>query len=144
MKYIVAALCAAVLLFGWLYRNANNQLFVVKGELATAQAVNVENAQAMAALQHSVETTDKVLADWNQDRTTLAAVRNTARQAIKEAIHANNNESLRAWADTPVPGDAWGLLRKDFNPGTDANDALGASGGAVGELPGSADPGKWN
>jgi hypothetical protein len=135
MKYVVAALIAALLLLGWLYRSANKELVDIKGELATAQAVNAENARTMANLERSIQTTDKVLADWNQDRTTLAGVRNATRQAMKEAIH---DENFKTWADSLVPSAAWSLLRENYPIGADADYSAQPSGGAAGGLPGNA------
>ena len=141
MKYLVFALIAALLLMGWLYRSANNDLAAAKGDLAVAKAVNAENARAMADMERSAETTDRVVAGWNKDRTTLAEVRNAARQAVKEATH-EKDESFKAWADSFVPDSAWSLLRKDFSPGADANNGTVPSVGASGRLPGNADSGQ--
>jgi len=137
-SYLVAALVAAAALFGGLYWHANNKLASVQGDLSMARAVNAENARAMADMARSAEITDKVTAGWNRDRTTLAGVRNAARQTIKETLRANN-ESFRDWADTMAPPDAWGVLRNE-SLGADQYSDPGSAGGTAGRLPGNVNP----
>ena len=97
MKYVCAALCAALLVMGWLYRSANNELADTKTSLAVALEANETNRKAIARLERSIENTDNILAGWNEDRTTLAGVRSATRQAIKEAMR---DETFKAWASS--------------------------------------------
>ena len=134
-KYIIAALCAALLLLAWLYRSANNELADTKTALAVAVEANKTNQEAIARLERSVRNTDEVLAKWNEDRTTLAEVRSATRQAIKEAMR---DETFKAWASSLAPGGAWRLLRE--TPGANGNGTSDASGGAASRLPGNGNP----
>lgn len=136
-KYVIAGLCAALLLLGWLYRGANNDLADTKTSLAAAEAANESNRAAIVRLERSMENTDKVLSGWNEDRTTLAGVRSAARQAIREAMR---DETFKAWASGAVPADAWRLLREAPDP--NGNGSSVPSGGASGGLPGNVDTGK--
>ena len=136
-KYVIAGLCASLLLLGWLYRGANNDLAATKTSLAAAEAANESNRAAIARLERSMENTDKVLAGWNEDRTTLAGVRSATRQAIREAMR---DETFKAWASGVVPADAWRLLREA--PDQNGNGSSVAPGGASGGLPGNVNTGK--
>lgn len=137
-KYVIAGLCAALLLLGWLYRGANNDLAATKTSLAAAEAANESNRAAVARLERSMENTDKVLAGWNEDRTTLAGVRSATRQSIREAMR---DETFKAWASSPAPDDAWRLFREaTLSGGANENDSSVPSGRASGGLPGNADP----
>ena len=135
MRYLVAGLCAALLLLGWLYRSASIDLTDTKTALAVAEGVNKANAEATARLERSMGNTDKVLAGWNEDRTTLAGVRSAARQAIKEAMR---DETFKAWASSLVPDPAWRLLRE--TPGANGTGTSEASGGTASGLPGNGNP----
>ena len=86
MKYVCAALCAALLVMGWLYRSANNELADTKTSLAVALEANETNQEAIVRLERSIGNTNEVLAKWNEDRTTLAEVRSATRQAIGQAV----------------------------------------------------------
>lgn len=134
-KYVIAGLCAALLLLAWLYRSANNELADTKTALAVAVEANKTNQEAIARLERSVRNTDEVLAKWNEDRTTLAEVRSATRQAIKEAMR---DETFKAWASSLAPGGAWRLLRE--TPGANGNGTSDASGGAASRLPGNGNP----
>lgn len=135
MKYVCAALCAALLVMGWLYRSANNELADTKTSLAVALEANETNRKAIARLERSIENTDNILAGWNEDRTTLAGVRSATRQAIKEAMR---DETFKAWASSLAPGGAWRLLRE--TPGANGNGTSEASGGTASGLPGNGNP----
>ena len=134
MRYLVAGLCAALLLLGWLYRSASIDLTDTKTALAVAEGVNKANAEATARLERSMGNTDKVLAGWNEDRTTLAGVRSAARQAIKEAMR---DETFKAWASSLVPADGWRLLRETPDAHKDSAGASGTSGQPDAGLPGN-------
>lgn len=135
-KYLIAGLCAALLVLGWLYRDANNELTDTKTALAVAVEANKANQESIARLERSIGNTDEVLAKWNQDRTTLAEVRSATRQAIKEAMR---DETFKAWAASLVPDSAWRLLREA--PGADGNDITQPAGRTDARLPGNDNPG---
>ena len=135
--YVIAGLCAALLAVGALQRCTSAELADAKSDLAVAREVNEANRSALARLERGMENTDKVLAGWNEDRTTLASVRNAARQAIREALR---DETFKAWYLAPAPADAWRLLREA--PDAGGNGVSGPSGGAAGGLPGNADSGR--
>lgn len=110
MKYLCAALASALavavvslLVLVWLYRSTSADLADTRTSLAVAEGVNKANEEATARLERSMGNTDKVLAGWNEDRTTLAGVRSATRQAIKEAMR---DETFKAWASSFVPADA--------------------------------------
>lgn len=136
-RTLCAALCAALLALGWLYNGASRELAAAKTSLASALAVNEANNAAVERLERGLENTEKTLAGWNEDRTTLAAVRNATRQAIREAMR---DETFKAWASAPAPAAAWRLLRE--TPDADANGSSDSSGGAAGRLPGNSDSAK--
>ena len=52
------------------------------------------------------------MAEWDEDRTTIAQIRNETRKAIKEAM---KDETFKAWANTSVPANAWSLLQQTPN-----------------------------
>ncbi len=139
MKYLCAALAAAVLLLGWLYRSASTELADTKTSLAVAQGVNKANEEATAQLKRSMNSTDAVLAKWNEDRTTLAEVRSATRQAIKEAMR---DETFKAWASSPAPAAAWRMLREAVDARKNSAGAPGSSGQPAAGLPGNADSGE--
>ena len=136
-KYIIAALCAALLVMGWLYRSANNELADTKTSLAVALEANETNRKAIARLERSIENTDNILAGWNEDRTTLAGVRSATRQAIKEAMR---DETFKVWASSLVPDSAWRLLNEA--PGAERNGTAGSAGRSDAGLPGNVNPQK--
>lgn len=138
MKYVIAALCGIILLLGWLYYGANKDLASTKTSLATVNAANELNLEAISLLERSIKNTDTVLAGWDADRTTLAGVRNATRQAIREAMR---DEIFSLWASAPAPTDAWRLLRSDTHHSNE-NGSTGSTGGTTGGLPGNADTGK--
>ena len=138
-KYLIAGLCAALLVLGWLYRDANNELTDTKTALAVAVEANKANQESIARLERSIGNTNEVLAKWNEDRTTLAEVRSATRQAIKEAMR---DETFKAWAASLVPDSAWRLLREA--PGADGNGPLVPAAGASGRLPGDKATGAGN
>lgn len=135
IRWVAAGLAAALLLIGWLYHNASEELATTKLTLAVALEANESNKAAIGRLQRSMENTDKVLAGWNEDRTTLAGVRSATRQAIREAM---SDETFNTWASEPAPADAGRMLNAHI--GTDGNDSVGSPGGASGGLPGNAAP----
>ena len=137
MKCAIAALCGALFLLGWLYYGASKDLESTKASLIAAEAANESNRAAIARLERSAENTDKILAGWNADRTTLAGVRSAARQAIREAM---KDEMFKIWATGVVPADAWRLLREA--PDQNGNGFSVPSGGASGGLSGNPYTGK--
>jgi hypothetical protein len=136
---LLIVMAAALLFVGKLYTGALADLGAARTSLETAQAVNDANIQAQEKLERSMAATDKALAAWDQDRTTLAGVRAAARQAIKEAMR---DETFRSWAVQPVPADAWRLLRETPDPDRNADGVDRAAGGSDGGLPAIGDPGK--
>ena len=138
MRYLCVALAVAVLVLGWLYRSASTELADTKTSLAVAEGVNNANAEATARLERSMGNTDKVMSAYNKDRTTLAEVRNTTRQAIREAMR---DETFKAWASSVPPADAWRLLRETPYPHKDSAGASGSSGRSDAGLPGNGNPG---
>ena len=131
-KYLIAGLCAALLVLGWLYHSANNELADTKTSLAVAMEANKTNQAAIARLERSIGNTDEVLAKWNQDRTTLAEVRSATRQAIKEAMR---DETFKVWASSLVPDAGWRLLNE--TPGADGNGTTQPAGRSDAGLPGN-------
>jgi hypothetical protein len=132
-SYIIAGMCAALLSLATLWQCARDELFEAKAALAAAEKVNEANREAVRRLELSMQATDRALAGWNEDRTTLAAVRGAARQAIREAMQ---DENFKVWASSPAPGAAWRLL----NEAADANGNGGSvsANGPFGGLPGNA------
>ena len=133
-KYVIAGLCAVLLLLGWLYRDACTELTDAKTDLVVAEGVNKANAEATARLERSMGNTDDVLAKWNEDRTTLAGVRSATRQAIKEAMR---DETFKAWASSLVPPDAWRLLNDSPHSDKDGAGAAGSPSQPDAGLPGN-------
>jgi hypothetical protein len=133
LNWLIGGLCAALLAVGGLYQCTRLELAETRADLATAEKVNEANRTAMERLERSLENTDKILAGWNEDRTTLDSVRSATRAAIKEAMR---DETLKAWLVAPAPADAWRLLNAPFD--ADGNGISGSSGGAAGGLPGDA------
>ena len=137
MRWIAGGLALALFVLGWKYHMASEELAVTKMSLAVAVEANETNKAAIARLERSIENTDKVLAGWNEDRTTLAGVRSATRQAIKEAMR---DETFKAWGAAPAPDDAFRLLGEAVD--ADGNGSSGSAVRATGELPGNADTGK--
>ncbi|MDR2056149.1 MAG: hypothetical protein LBQ10_09825 [Desulfovibrio sp.] len=135
--YIIAGLCAALLSVGALQRCTSTELAETRADLAVAVEVNEANRQAVERLERGMENTDRVLAGWNEDRTTLAGVRNAARAAVREAMR---DETFRAWYLAPAHNDAWRLLNEAVDAG--GNGVSGPSGGPAGGLSGNAGSGK--
>ena len=135
MNYVCAALCAVALLLGYLYHDADRELSDTKARLETAKAVNDANAKAAERLQRSIENTDRALAGWNEDRTTLAGIRSATQQAIKEAM---NDEIFKAWATGVVPDDAWRLLHATPDSRKNSSGTAGPSVQPAAGLPGNA------
>ena len=136
-KYLIAGLCAALLVLGWLYRMANEELADTKTSLAVAVEANKTNQEAIVRLERSIGNTNEVLAKWNEDRTTLAEVRSATRQAIKEAMR---DETFKVWASSLVPDSAWRLLNEA--PGANRNGTAGSTGQPDAGLPGNGNPSK--
>lgn len=136
-RYIIIGLCAALLAICGLYAREIINHADTKSALSVAEAVNESNRAEIMRLERSMSNTDKVLAGWSEDRTTLAEVRNATRQAVKEAMR---DETFKAWASTAAPASAWGLLRETGDAAQDCPSDP-ADGAACG-LPGNADPGK--
>ena len=136
-KYVIAGLCASLALMCWLYRGEVESHADTKASLAVAEAVNESNQAEISRLERSMANTDKILAGWNADRTTLAGVRSATRQAIKEAMR---DETFKAWASSSAPDDAFRLLGQAF--GEDGNHSSGSAGRPADGLPGNSDPGK--
>jgi hypothetical protein len=136
--YIIAVLVGCLLLVGTLYKCTRDELVETKSSLAVAVEVNEVNKEALQRLDLSIQSTDRVVAAWDKDRTTLAAVRNATRNAIMEAM--NNNEIFKIWASGIAPDDAWRMLNAnhDENGSGAASPAYSAPAG----LPGNADPEK--
>ena len=137
MKYAVSALLGIIALLGWFYHSASVELTETKQSLAVAIEANETNVKAIARLERSIDNTNQVVAAWDQDRTTLANIRNTTRQAIKEAMR---DETFKAWASAPVPADAWRMLRESIDQ--NGNCASGSAGCPVDGLPGNSSGGK--
>lgn len=137
-NYIIAALCAALLVVGLLYRNASGNLDQARTDLAALHQVDQANQKTIKRLEDSLAVTDRIMGEWNEDRITLAGVRNAARQAIREAIR---DETFKTWFVAPAHDDAWRLLNKAFDADADGNSAAGPSNGSAGGLPGNADSG---
>jgi transcriptional regulator len=135
--YIIAALGATLIIVSLMYRDTAGDLEQAKTDLAVADQVNQANRAAIAHLEHSLAVTDKIMDEWQEDRTTLAGVRTAARQAIKEAMR---DEMFKAWAAAAAPPDAWRLLHE--TPDANGNSAPLPSGGVTGGLPGNSDSGK--
>lgn len=136
-RWLVAGTAVALLVLGGLYHGAKTDLVKTRAELSAAVQANEENKKAIERLEHSIENTNAVLAEWNKDRTTLAEVRSATRQAIKEAMR---DETFKAWASSLAPGGAWRLLRE--TPGANGNGTSDASGGTASGLPGNGNPGE--
>jgi transcriptional regulator len=136
-SYIIAGLCAALAVMGLLYRSASGDIERARIDLAVAEQVMKADKAAIERLEQSIAVTDRIIDEWNEDRTTLAQVRSTARQAIKEAMR---DETFKVWAASLAPPDAWRVL--GANVDAHGNAAVGPSLGATGGLPGNADSGK--
>jgi hypothetical protein len=136
-KYIIGALAIALGVLGVMYHRTSGELTETRANLSAAVEANRAQSEAIQRLERSIVNTDKVLAEWNTDRTTLAGIRNTTRQAIKEAMR---DETFKTWASSLVPPDAWRVLGSDSN--ADEKGAAGSTRGAASGLPENADPGK--
>jgi LysB family phage lysis regulatory protein len=144
-KYIIGVLAVALLVLGWLYyqtrsdfADARAALTAAKTALAAAVAANEANQAALARMEDSAKNTDKIIAGWNQDRTTLAGLRGATRQTIKEVL--KQNEDAQVWAAARVPDAVFRLLRENHHADGNKNPARDAALGAVGQQPGNADP----
>ena len=136
-RWLVAGTAVALLVLGGLYHGAKTDLVKTRAELSAAVQANEENKKAIERLEHSIENTNAVLAEWNKDRTTLAEVRSATRQAIKEAMR---DETFKVWASSLVPDSAWRLLNEA--PGADRNGTAGSAGRSDAGLPGNNNPEK--
>lgn len=123
-KYLIAALLAACLLLGWMYRMANNDLAQAKTDLAVAVEAAEQNRRAAERLERSLNNTNNILAAWQEDRTTLQGVRNAVRSDIKKAM---KDESFKAWATVSVPADAWRMLEAARSHGGNATNSTPGS-----------------
>lgn len=137
MKYACAALFAALLLLGWLYHCASDELVTVKTNLAAAKAANEANQAAILRLERSIKNTNAVLAGWDKDRTTLAGVRSATKQAIKEAMQ---DEVFKRWCKDPAPDFAWRLLGEAI--GSDRDSYPVSTDSTAGRLPGNSNTNK--
>ncbi len=137
MKYVCAALIVVVLALGWFYYGANSELTVTKASLATAKAVNDENAKSFARLERSMSISERAITGWDDDRTTIAQLRATTRQSIREAM---KDEMFKIWATGAVPSDGWRMLRQstDQNGSGAKNPSRNSDAG----VPGDRNPGK--
>jgi transcriptional regulator len=136
-SYIITGLCAALAVIGLLYHNASGDLDRARTDLAVAEQVMQADKVAIKRLEQNIAVTDRIMDEWNEDRTTLAQVRNTARQAIKEAMR---DETFKSWAASLAPPDAWRVLGAAVD--AHANGAADPSGGVAGGLPGNSGTGK--
>lgn len=136
-RYIIIGLCAALLTVCGLYAREIINHADTKSALSLSEAVNASNHAEIVRLERSMSNTDKVLAGWSEDRTTLAEVRNATRQAVKEAMR---DETFKAWASSAAPGNAWRLLRETDSANRDC--PFDPADGTACGLPGNADTGK--
>lgn len=120
LKYFAAFTTTVAVLLGSLYYITDQDLRIAKADLSAAQMVNKINQDSITRLERSIDTTDRVLAGWNEDRTTLAQIRITTQRTIKEAM---TDEIFRNWGSTPVPTHAWQLLQS-AGSGADGNGQL--------------------
>jgi hypothetical protein len=118
-SYVIAGLVACLLLVGWLYRSVNEDLQETKASLAVAEQVNAANKEAVERMERRMESTDRIVAGWNTDRTILAGVRNTVRQGIREAMQ---NEVFKVWGVGIAPADAWRMLATDIDASGSGSD----------------------
>lgn len=109
MKYLCAALCALFVLVLVALYFLCDALTVAKHDLAVAHAVNAENAKSVEALTRSVSISERAIAGWDEDRVTIAQLRATTRQSIREAM---KDEMFKIWATGVVPVDGWRMLHQ--------------------------------
>lgn len=112
MKYLYPILITALVMLGLALYLSERKLEEARAELAVAEEVNKINLKSIEQLERSIKTTDKIMAEWDEDRTTIAQIRNETRKAIKEAM---KDETFKAWANTSVPANAWSLLQQTPN-----------------------------
>ena len=136
MKYVIAALFSALLLLGWLYRSTNAELAGTKTALAAAESANKANAEAIMRFERSMLNTDAVLSGWNEDRTTIAGIRDTVRQSFGEVM----DEKFKAWRALPVPPDAWRLLLEAPHNHKNSNGPSNSTVQPHAALPGNDNP----
>ena len=137
MKYacIVLAVLSVLCLMALNYQDA--ALSTARERLATAQTVNAENAKALEVLTRSMSINERAITGWNEDRTTIAQLRATTRQSIREAM---KDEMFKIWATGVVPADGWRMLRQPTDK--DGSGAKPAAPDPDAGMPGNGHSGK--
>ena len=133
-SYIIAGLVAVLLVLGFLHYRATAELSVTKQTLAVALEVHEKNLATIKRQELSIANTDRIMAEWGKDRTTLNEVRNATRAGIKEAMQ---DETYKTWHFAPVPPDAWRMLDAPVYPS--GVGSAGPTDGAAAGLSGDAD-----
>lgn len=109
MKYLCAALGVLLVLVLVAFCFTNDALTDARHDLAVAHAVNAENAKSVEAMNRSVSISERAITGWDEDRVTIAQLRATTRQSIREAM---KDEMFKIWATGAVPADGWRMLHK--------------------------------
>ena len=112
MKYVYPVFITALIMMGIALYLSERKLEATQAELAVAEEINKINLKSIEQLERTIKTTDKIMAQWDEDRTTIAQIRNETRKAIKEAM---KDEVFKVWANTPVPAGAWSVLQQAVN-----------------------------
>jgi glycyl-tRNA synthetase beta subunit len=133
------ALVILLLVLGFFFHRTSAELADLQSKYELVEAVNEANKKAIARLDKNIESTDRIMSGWNENRTTLSALRDEMRRAVKEAM---KDEVYKAWASTMAPDSAWRMLREASDK--IRNNSAGTAKGAAAKLPGAGDPGKRN
>lgn len=112
MKYLYPVFITAFIMLGIALYLSDRKLEAAQAELAVAEEINKINLKSIEQLERTIKTTDKIMAQWDEDRTTIAQIRNETRKAIKEAM---KDEVFKVWANTAVPNDVWRVLQQAAN-----------------------------
>jgi hypothetical protein len=73
-----------------------------KTEVTRLDGINRQNAATMSRIAQATEDNARIATEVQADLADIRARGNTTRVTIQEA--SRNDPTVRAWADTPVPG----------------------------------------
>jgi hypothetical protein len=108
MNYAAAVLLAACLALGWLYKNSLEDLAAKENELASLKEAHVR-------LEREKVITDRIVLDYERDRSKLNAQRASALEELENACKADD---ACDWADSVIPDSVWEALSRNSDGGS--------------------------
>lgn len=104
MKQLAILLFAFVIVLGLITYTQKNELDIVRPALASAQATNKANEEAIATYKEFQDTTNNLVTLYQADRKEIDGLRRELRNGIQRLLQ--NDEEFRNWASGLLPADA--------------------------------------